>query len=1086
MAGALKAWGGLDEEAEAKLEIREARRNLFFVNKELSEYAAQIAEAQADVDTREARTKLDLLEHALLSIDRSRVTAQTDVQIARSLAKIQLLRREMSALAHQGDGIDTARIVKEFARLATVANRARSSMTTGAAGPGPFESLSRNLKLARVNLGPFVIGLQGLGRLWLLMIPKVAALAAGILALASSLGAAVLGLGALAVATAGVIGPMAILGIAAGTIFAGAKTGLDDYRTAMEALRQATRAQEDAERNLSQAQRDADDAQKNLTAERREARSTIEDNIASTGAALADAENALTVAQENQLTAQRALTDARIAATRALLDMKFAAEGAALGEKRAEINLKKARNALRALGDDAPRMKLKEARLAVQEAELALKQAREEGTRSQEDLTTAEDRGIDGSDQMISARQGVEQANYAVVTATRDLTAAIEDSNAAQKATVANSENVLSARKRLHQVNRSIIDQERALKFATQDVNKAQRQLNRAQRDAAPLMTKAGKAIRKALNDTKRAFIANLGPGVERIWQGLANGLEEDFIPLLESLRSDFRSLGSTVGKAIQQLFARMNSDDARLFFSEMIQGAAKVVPLLTKGFFKIAHIFANIAEAALPHLINGLKAVNGFLKDLSGKSDNPLLGLAIGGAVSQLGDWLKLIGSIVRALFSLGNVAADDGQTLIQWITEMVNKFADWASSTEGQNQIQEFLDEMIPLFMGLLDLVGELIKFGIRIAEIFGPIALVINKVLTTILDLINDILGPLTELPDVIKIAIGAFLLFKGPIGILRSLVGVIGGLITRLGIGGLAGSIGGLASRALPALGLALRAVPFVGAALAVAEYGDDVGKAVASFAGYSDEIIQAQEDLGHAQDTLSNRLFSISQVIRNLRAAGAKQVHTKQDLFNMFSPDQLNRAIAIAERGGDLMGKGFVQKALDRLHAGREKFRMWFTGLGSSFISWIQQLSPALKKAGEGIIAGIAQGIKGFSPVLGNALEFGIKKLKDLLPGSEPKDPSSPLRGLEKAGQAIVGNIAKGIMSAQEDLPNKLALRVHHAMGNAGAGKSGGGQTINHNSFDLRATGVKGGGYPNADEYMAAVSRNLRKRGLSLA
>lgn len=1113
MAAALKAWGGLDEEAEAKLDIKTARRNLFVINKEISDYARQIATAGADVDTKEARSKLDLLEHALNDIDRTRVSAQTNVQIARSLTQIGILREAMSAAAHLGGGLDDnqiEQIIKDFTRLATVSNRARASMATGSAGPGPFEALTRNLRLARANIGPFVIGLQGLGKLWLVLIPKVGAFAAGLLALASSAGSAVLGLGALATAAAAVAAPLGILGIAAGAIFAHASQGLTDYRTAMESLRQATRAQEDAERNLAQAQHDADDAQKNLTAERRQARQDIDANVAQTTAAQADAEFQLQTAQENATLAQRALNQARIDATRALIDMKFAAQGAALSEKGAAIALERARNQARKFAKDDHSLKAREARLAVQEAELQLKTAREEGKRTQDDLTVAENRGIDGSDQMIQAREGVEQANYAVVTATRDLTKAIEDSNLAQKQTVANSENVLSARKRLHAVNRQIVDQERQLKFATQDVNKAQRQLNRAQRDAAPLMRGAGLALRKAVSDTRVALIKNLGPGVNRIWRGVANGLENDFIPLLRSLRTDFRDLGSTIGKSIQQLFARLNSDDARAFFSSMIQGAAKVVPLLTKGFFRVAHIFANIAEAALPHLINGLKSVNHFLKGLSDASDNPLLGLQIGGAVSALGDWLKLIGSIIRALFNLGSVATDDGTTLIQWITKGVNAFADWASSTEGQDQIQQFLDDMIPLFKGIVGLLIKVVQLFINLSEIFAPIARVVNAVLQVVLDVLNKISGALADMPGIVRLAIGGWVLFKGPINILKSLFGWVGGIVKLLRsgeilgalrvftgglssvFGGLLGSfktvgskIGALASRALPALGVALRAVPYVGAAIAVAEYGDDVGKAVAEFAGYSDEVIQAQEDLGNAQSTLSDHLFKISQVIRNLRKGGAKDIHTKEDIFNLLSPKELQRAIKISERGGQLIGHKFIDSAIAEFEDKKQKVWDSVTNMVQGILDAIQGFIPKLIAAGQAIWKGVTRGMKGKKQHMSDEAKTALGALAALLPGSEPKDASSPLRGLEKRGAAIVNNIAKGIAAAGDSLPDKLSLQLNHAVhGAKAAGKHGGGHTTNH--YDLRAVGVGGGGYPNADEYMAAVSRNLRKRGLSLA
>ena len=68
----------------------------------------------------------------------------------------------------------------------------------------------------------------------------------------------------------------------------------------------------------------------------------------------------------------------------------------------------------------------------------------------------------------------------------------------------------------------------------------------------------------------------------------------------------------------------------------------------------------------------------------------------------------------------------------------------------------------------------------------------------------------------------------------------------------------------------------------------------------------------------------------------------------------------------------------------------------------------------------------------------------LTELRNLLPFSEPKDPSSPLRGLARSGEAIVGQIQTGI--------NRASLDLGAALGGAGA-RAGGGpvlvyQTIN--------------------------------------
>lgn len=1041
LAAALQAFGAQDAEAKARIETRDARRALASLAKDMAEFANETAESKATVDTTEARVHLDALEQRLNSIDRKSVDATVDVNIAKALAKIAVLRRAMSAEAFKNDpGLEgsTPDITRQFLGLSTATTRLNRGLKESQEGPNTINRIAQAFRNARVSLGPFSISLLALGRVWLLFIPKALAFAAGIVAIGAAAAGAIAGIAGLTIAAAAAAGPLALLAIGAGARFAQATKSLQDYRNALEAVRQATRAQEDAERNLNRAQADADDAQKNLTEERRQARSTIEANIATTGAALADAEENLTVTQENAVIAQRALTDARIDATRALLDMKFAAEGAALGERRAELNLTRARNALRALGDDAPQMKLKEARLAVKEAELALKQAREDGERSQQDLNTAEDRGVEGSDQVISARQGVESANYAVVTATRDLTTAIEESNAAQKATVANSENVLSARKRLHEANRSIIDQERALKFATQDVNKAQRQLNRSQRLAAPLLTGAGRALRASIKGFRADLESMAGPAIDRIWRAIAQGLQS-IGPTLRSFRAEFKDLGGVVADSIRNIFDAMASPGAGQFFSDTISAAAELVPVLTDSLISLARIFANIAQAFMPHMIEGFKDLARFLRDLASATDDAsgmsnFADITVGLARS----FVALASAITNALIAIGEVALGPGQNLIDWFAQVIQGFADWARTEEGRQQLKDFFDTMIPLFRGILDLLGEILEFLIQIGKIMGPSLTIMNKVFTTILSSINDILSIIGGLPAPIRAVIGGFILFRGPINIIKSLVGWIARLSGIL-LGRLAGALATLSAGPLLAVRGALLAVGARMVALAAA--GGPIALLIAALILIVTHWDQVKNAIGGAVDRMKDWL----------------------GVTKLLQP-KLDGALDAAQKLAHAMGAG-------RPPAGAEG------PIGPQHLG---------EGAGKAIGAGMAEGLKRSGPAVAEAMRKNAQMLRDMLPGSEPRDASSPLRHLDKAGAAIVQNLAAGMLDGQANLPREFANQIANSIHGKPRKHGGGHHTTNHNQFDLRATGVPGGQFPSADEYMAAVSRNLRKRGLSLA
>jgi TP901 family phage tail tape measure protein len=81
---------------------------------------------------------------------------------------------------------------------------------------------------------------------------------------------------------------------------------------------------------------------------------------------------------------------------------------------------------------------------------------------------------------------------------------------------------------------------------------------------------------------------------------------------------------------------------------------------------------------------------------------------------------------------------------------------------------------------------------------------------------------------------------------------------------------------------------------------------------------------------------------------------------------------------------------------------------------------VMSIGGALFAAGAAIIGQLVAGVKSR---IGEAIQIvrdGIQQIADLMPGSEPKDPTSPLRGLIEAGAAIFGNIAEGIAQGKPE------------------------------------------------------------------
>lgn len=90
---------------------------------------------------------------------------------------------------------------------------------------------------------------------------------------------------------------------------------------------------------------------------------------------------------------------------------------------------------------------------------------------------------------------------------------------------------------------------------------------------------------------------------------------------------------------------------------------------------------------------------------------------------------------------------------------------------------------------------------------------------------------------------------------------------------------------------------------------------------------------------------------------------------------------------------------------------------------------ITGVASAFFNAGKNLIEGLINGIKSMAGKVADAVKDIAQKARDVLPFSEPRDPSSPLRGLGKAGRAIGENVAAGIPRGARALANAMRSQL---------------------------------------------------------
>ncbi len=217
----------------------------------------------------------------------------------------------------------------------------------------------------------------------------------------------------------------------------------------------------------------------------------------------------------------------------------------------------------------------------------------------------------------------------------------------------------------------------------------------------------------------------------------------------------------------------------------------ARSIGPAARGLGSIALFFGRISQAASPMVIRMFERFESWTKSVAqGISNQARAEQGIGKLVGHLRDWVRMGGAAVRLMAAFFGAGAGQGQTIVQGITEQLNKWTQWIEDNPGK--IQDFFTRTIESTGKLVHALGE-------IAKVLGQIGDALLPVLNLFSDLTSaaggaGILGPLA--------AVGAARFAFGKRG---------GGLFNRGAGGGAggtaaagAGATAAAAARRMPAM------------------------------------------------------------------------------------------------------------------------------------------------------------------------------------------------------------------------------------------------------------------------------------------
>jgi murein DD-endopeptidase MepM/ murein hydrolase activator NlpD/SLT domain-containing protein len=624
-----------------------------------------------------------------------------------------------------------------------------------------------------------------------------------------------------------------------------------ESRAVIDARTRLARAEQDAAARIAQARQDIADAQAKGAQEVQRARA---DEVAAEGRLAAAQQNA-TRAQENldkaRQQAKRNLDEMNLALKGSALDE----EDAALAVIRAKQQLDRVNRSAAAKGIDKQEADLAYRQALQRQAEIQQKnkELTQDAAAANRAGVEGAQNVLDAKQQVTQSAQDVLGAQNAVTAAQKNIVAtqvqAHQETANAQadyaKVQQENARNLADANLALARAQqdqaRDIADAQQSLAEAerqsTQTVADARRDLARARADQASGAADAARNLAQAeaalaaahrnsadtvdKENAAQRNLANTMKGLSPVAQRFVQFLVDKFLPAIRDIRKQAQEgLLPGVQRALETLLPYSDAIGKSLHDTAQIIGdfAAAAAKLVTSGpfrrdfgniavtndqiirsfagtFLNLLDVFRNLVHEGIPFVQRFALAVEratGRLRATTQrKRDDGSLFAMFEDAYNTAGRLGHILKTLGDALFNLFHAGRPAGNSLLQSLSDMIDKFDAWTKSPQGQQSITDFFNtaaDGIRAFAGPLADIGKILGKANAmqgLADVLGFIAGALERISNV------QGFGPIVDaLFKMAGLAIGLGLLLK----VFKPLFDVLSGIkkLGRVVIPGLPGS------------------------------------------------------------------------------------------------------------------------------------------------------------------------------------------------------------------------------------------------------------------------------------------------------
>lgn len=402
---------------------------------------------------------------------------------------------------------------------------------------------------------------------------------------------------------------------------------------------------------------------------------------------VAQAQNRIVTSTHSVETAQRSLNDAYKNAAERIQQLKFDSEDAVISEKRAAIELEKARETLARVQDLAPNNRARrEAELAFAQADLNLRRAKDRTSDLNKETAIATKNGtysaqeeVDNSREVLDAKYALSQATYQQEEAVNQLIIAnkkLADAEAGRTAAGA------SAMANLNQYQKEFVAFMKTLKPEFDD-----------------LRTQVSKAMLPPLEDAIRVINDRLFP----------------------TIKEGFVGAGAAIGSSAKAFADIITSNQAVSDLGEIFKINNKTLEAAGPIFGRVVRIIERLYVAAGPLIDRFVTFIDTISKDWVSKLDKDISGVqdtfkTAGDIAAGFG---KIIGNIIGAFKNMAKAVTGPGGAgtgMLDWLIGLSEKFESFTQRHLADGKLQKYFQGASKGFMGMLGLIGKIVEAVLR----------------------------------------------------------------------------------------------------------------------------------------------------------------------------------------------------------------------------------------------------------------------------------------------------------------------------------------------------------------------------------